>query len=428
MSEAENIQHQIVAGDAAHEANQWSEAVQHYLPLLNVLPGDRLERLGFALSQLDRYEEARDVFLRIFEKEPHVGKWPYMIGYQYYDAQDWPNALVWYEKALAIWPNYFVVLYRASYCHYQLNRPNIALGYLSRLFDCWEGLPEAKRPFDRSKAVKAFLLAGKIYTTKNMPRPAIHALRQALSLAPDSGDAHYHLGKALADIGQHAEAVLAFEAAHKCLGPKDYVLAALGSELERLERFEEAENVYRKIPTRFLKPYILKQMGSVYLQLGKIGQATEALQKSLSKEPDNHNARFLLGKAYLRSDFPQRAARELRKAVDLKQKNYHRPFAEAEELLATITVEPAPEPVLESASDCANIGRVEAFNQERGFGFIRALSGERIFFHCSAWLADQRITLEQAVRYTPTETPKGLAAKAIVPISASETSPSIEAR
>ena len=44
----------------------------------------------------------------------------YIQGYQYYAQKDYKNAIIYFEEALTVYPNYLKVKYRVSYAYIQL--------------------------------------------------------------------------------------------------------------------------------------------------------------------------------------------------------------------------------------------------------------------------------------------------------------------
>jgi tetratricopeptide (TPR) repeat protein len=408
-------EHHLISGDQAHANSQWSEAIDHYTAASHLIVDDveRQAKLGFALSQLDRYDEAREVFERLSRRQPSVARWPYLVGYQYHDAGNWNKALDWYNKALTIHPSYSIVHYRAAYCCEQIGDLDQALGHLYSYIESVEALPEADRDHHAAKFTVAHSRVGRILLRKGLKNPAIRSLQKATELDPKLGEARYWLGKALITVGEALRAIHELGVARELLGPKDYVLAVLGEALVLANRYDEAECTYLRIPRHRLKPYILNHIADLYLKQERFHEAISALEMSRQKDASNHKTGFLLAKAYVAVSNPQLAVNELNQAIVLKQRHYCRPYPEAQQLLDSLTKDFPANISNEPSLERAQIGRVEVYDKKRGFGFIRALSGERIFFHCSSWPQSEELPSDQTVEYTILTTAKGLKATGI---------------
>jgi tetratricopeptide (TPR) repeat protein len=103
-------------GQAKALANdlKWSEAADVLASALADDPENivLLDKRGWYLSRAKRYAEAIAVYEFLASRRPGQAKWPYMVGYQYYDQQRWKQAIAWFDRALALRDQYIVVLYR----------------------------------------------------------------------------------------------------------------------------------------------------------------------------------------------------------------------------------------------------------------------------------------------------------------------------
>jgi len=85
----------VKQGDQFASENNWTEAAKFYKHATELDPGDNsiLGKLGFCHSRNREYEMAIEVLSELHEREPHMARWPYMIGYQYYDKKEYDKAV-----------------------------------------------------------------------------------------------------------------------------------------------------------------------------------------------------------------------------------------------------------------------------------------------------------------------------------------------
>lgn len=97
---------------------RWEEAALVARQAVDTVPEHRWakDKLGWYLSRAKKHADAIEVYSLLVQEAPENPKYPYMLGYQYYDQQDFTNAVPWFRKALDLKPDYLVVLYRCG-CH-----------------------------------------------------------------------------------------------------------------------------------------------------------------------------------------------------------------------------------------------------------------------------------------------------------------------
>ena len=86
----------VKQGDKFASENNWTEAAKFYKQATELDPGDNsiLGKLSFCYSRNREHEMAIEVLSKLHEREPHMARWPYMIGYQYYDKKDYGRSAV----------------------------------------------------------------------------------------------------------------------------------------------------------------------------------------------------------------------------------------------------------------------------------------------------------------------------------------------
>jgi len=155
---------------------------------------------------------------------------------------------------------------------------------------------------------------------KGQPDEAAGILRKATRLDPNLDHAFFNLGKALAMLGEGKEADKAFEKSFE-LNPERKNLA-LAAEHQKEGRWEEAEQLYRKVlrsnPTNV---DAMRLLGNVTLQTGRIYQAERLFRRALSNAPDYVLAQIDLGCALKKQSRLEEAIDQFRQAIRLEPDN-----------------------------------------------------------------------------------------------------------
>jgi uncharacterized protein (AIM24 family) len=126
---------------------------------------------------------------------------------------------------------------------------------------------------------------------------------------------HFSAGKEAYDAGRTEEAERQLEEAY-LLRPRDQkVLNLLGLLYFKQEKFEKAEEVYRKLATESPEAHTLfYNLGLIYLKLNRFDDAELAFLKSLQLSRDNPKINFYLGSIYERQRRFQDAIFQYRQA------------------------------------------------------------------------------------------------------------------
>lgn len=400
----------------AENAGEWGRAAKLYEEALKTCPEDRkvLEKLAWCLSRDRQHEKAIERSLELHKRFPSEAKWPYMIGYQYYDQKEWESSIGWFDKALALKPDYVVVLYRKGYAHHQIGQVGAALRAYALCRKIWHDLPDGPaKERDRKNCAKAayhqasLMLDNPRLLVPGSESEIVPILEEAVALDPEDHNKHYRLGATLLMSDRPEAALEALQEADRLSRGKDYVLDKLAQAYAATGRSNDAVKCYERIPQQRRRPYIKRNFGKLLLDLDQPKEAEQMLREVVRQEPKNHNGHFYLAKALMALQRVSEAASELKTAIETKRERYKSRFAEAEELLSRIETE-HPD-ALESSGD-PNRGVVEEYHAERGFGFIRADDGKRRFFHITECRCKEEIKPGLRVSFQPQQTDKGLRA------------------
>lgn len=395
--------------------NKWAEATESYKQAVDLKPSDNsvFGKLGFCYSRNRQHNLAIEIFSKLAEREPFIARWPYMIGYQYYDKKEWNKAIEFFDKAISLKADYIKALYRNAYSHLQIADPEGAEPLLLRCVDSWRRLDDAGKLNEKNRYSNVCFQLGKLYLEKGLTWKAEKWLKEAVNQDHEDEFKHYNLGKALLKNRKIPQALEEFQAADTLHPHLDYLQDKLASAHLLAGNSGEAEKIYQSIPSYKRKPYIWCNYGIVLLQVHKVDEAIKALKTAIRFENQNHRNHFYLGLAYLEIGDISLAAKEFEFAAKLKLERFGREYKEAKEKLQMIYEQYDKETIESSAQASTNegtqsdVGRIERYVEQRGFGFIQTENGERIFFHISDVKNPEDIKTGSKVKFERVASEKG---------------------
>jgi tetratricopeptide (TPR) repeat protein len=252
--------------DIAQETERFlGQSYQHYLTLK---PQERIEQI-LHLKDLQANCPTS-------ERQPEI---LFKLGLLYAAAQDYENALISWDKALAIQPDDHQALY---------NKGN-ALSALGRK-------QEAIAAYDQALAIQpddhqALYNKGVALSALGRKQEAIAAYDQTLAIQPDDHQALYNKGVALSDLGRNQEAIAAYDQTlaiqpddHKALLGKGNALANLGHKQEAIAAYDQALAIQPDYPKA------LNNKGLALANLGRYPEAIAAYEQALAIQPDYYRA------------------------------------------------------------------------------------------------------------------------------------------
>ncbi len=394
------------------DEHDWSNAADICRQALEIAPDDMvvLDKLGWYLSRAKRYDESIEVHRDLVRRDPDKAKWPYMVGYQYYDQGRWKEALTWFDRALELRDTYLVVLYRKGYAHTKLNETKLARQAFQRCVAAWRSLKGEGQEREAKHYSDACFQLGKILLSSRQSRKAEELLSNAVRYGPPDVHKHYSFGKALLRNGEPSKALEQFQIADQIEPGKDYVLVYMARAYVDLEHYQQAEVALERIPVRRRKAYVWHDIGKLRLRQGQPQQAIEALVTATKLDPKNHNQYNLLGQAYEACDKPIPAHTAYIRAIKLRQRHYDLEFPEAQERLTALEQHPSATGLeLDLGHETSTLpdGYVKTFKADRGFGFISTDNGADVFFHISDVVNPDAIDVGTAVTFKVVASPKG---------------------
>ena len=321
--------------------------------------------LGVVLQQSGQTDEAVEILSRVVDQQPDNPHALFNYANCLRSGQRQTEAKTYYEKCLAINPNWVEVLnslgnvaqdsgqYETAveYFHQgiRLASDNAILRYnLGQALDKMGQVDAALAAYRQALSIDAsFSLAFyeignleatkgrheaalKAYTSALRLNPkfidaqnnignvlldqlkvdeAIAAFRQARDLDPSYLQAHHNLGNALTTKGLHAEAAKSYAAGHQISPKNPLLLVGLGNALRLSDNFDSAREAYEKALS--LNPHYfdaINSLGNLHLQLGETEKALEMYEKAGALRPDNQEVQHLL--SALKGDSTEHAPAE----------------------------------------------------------------------------------------------------------------------
>lgn len=410
---------------------KWAEAAKAYVSLLQADDADPIiEKVAWCYSRDGKYKEAISYLMELYKHKPTYAKACYMIGYQYYCLKQWNNAIVWYEKALEIYPDYFIVKYRLAYSYIQVAGNFMrftkaecwkALGHLNDCHNIWANFSESKRLNNKSIYFDINFLHGKILM--NLPNyymKAVGLFKEALTINPDNEDVQYELSKTHYINGNYCEAKNNLPR-----GNKYYVLELSALIDTKLGNYDDAITTLEKLISFRRKDYLFTNLAYAYMLKGETDQAFKYAKMAVSIGKNNHKNYYLLAKICYSYGLLDKSLLNLQKAVDIKREKYKTSFIECEELMEKIKHEKPQNYVDNQAlikkldemlkDNNVKSGVITKFNDDRGFGFIK-YNSQSLFFHVSN-CKHMHPKIGDKVKFNVSHTEKGTAAVNISLIS-----------
>ncbi|MDQ6787277.1 MAG: tetratricopeptide repeat protein [Acidobacteriota bacterium] len=212
----------------------------------------------------------------------------YSQGLGILSRDDYARALVFFEKAVEIDPNYAESWYQAGFCYGILGRHNEAL--------------KASRQAARLRPdwAETFINIGASSFALGQYKDAADAYRQAAKLNQYSADIQYSLGLALNKLNRADEEILAFKRAVALKPDHAGAIERLGLAYFKQNRFKEALAAFEQLKIYKTDAKTYNYLGESYFESGDTDASLDAFNNAVAVNPNFDKARFNLGRAYLK--------------------------------------------------------------------------------------------------------------------------------
>jgi len=333
----DNILKQV---ESLKQNNRWQDIISLLKPLVDKGQADTrcLSSMGFAYSQLKRYDEARYCYKQWLEKAHNPAPVLYCLGYLEYDQKRWTQAIEWFDMALEEYPDYIVCLYRKGVALYNKLQFKNSKETLDHLVRCYLELNDTDAIRRNAKYFyKAIFYLGKSYYQLGQKNNALACFQKLLE--EDVRDyveqlfKQFNWAKALFSAGRHEEALKVL----KTLQPKDYVLDLEAQIYADLGENQRAEKLYGKALERRAASYIFSHRGLFYKSLGESAKAERDFHDALKRDRvGKHKILFQLALLAEERDDLAQAENFAERSTAFKRKLYERDYLPALEMLARI--------------------------------------------------------------------------------------------
>lgn len=144
--------------------------------------------------------------------------------------------------------------------------------------------------------------------------------QKALKVNPKNKESLHYLGYISSEFGKYDEAISYYNRAISVDPEYSDAQNMLGVTYARLENWNEAVKYFKAAlsnPTYATPERAYSNLGYAYYMMQDYTKAEEALKESLVRNPVLHNAMYILGLVYTKTDDDSRAIKEFKRAIGL---------------------------------------------------------------------------------------------------------------
>jgi tetratricopeptide (TPR) repeat protein len=214
----------------------------------------------------------------------------YSQGVAQLSRDDYARALPFFEKATDLDPNYAEAWYQAGFCY----------GILGRHNDALKASRNAARL--RPEWAETHVNIGASSYALGQFGEAAEAYKTAIRLDDDNAETQYAYGLTLNKLSRFSEETLAYKRAIALKPDHANAIDKLAQAYFKQKRWPDAVLALEDLKTYRPDAKTYNSLGEAYLELGKPDEALNAFNNALGYDPNLDQARYNLGRAYLKTD------------------------------------------------------------------------------------------------------------------------------
>ncbi len=213
----------------------------------------------------------------------------YSQGLGILSRDEYARAVLYFEKAVEVDPNYAESWYQAGFCY----------GMLGRHANALKASRQAAKL--RPEWAETHVNIGASSFALGQYKDAAEAYRQATKLDGDNADSQYALGLSFNKLNRTDEEILAYKRAVAIRPDFANAWEQLGAGYFKQKRYAPAIEAFEQLKIYKPEAKTYNYLGESYFESGKTPESVEAFNTAVSYNPDFERARYNLGRAYLKA-------------------------------------------------------------------------------------------------------------------------------
>lgn len=212
----------------------------------------------------------------------------YSQGVAQLSRDDYQRALIFFEKAVEMDPNYAEAWYQAGFCY----------GLLGRHDDSLSSSKNAAKL--RPDWAATYVNIGASTFALGQFNESADAYRQAIRLDDDNPETQYGYSLALNKLGRADEEMLALRRVIEIKPDHANALEKLGQAYFKQKRWANAAEFFEQLRTYRPDAKTYNALGECYIELNRSDEALNSFNNALGYDPNLDQARFNLGRTYIK--------------------------------------------------------------------------------------------------------------------------------
>ncbi len=219
----------------------------------------------------------------------------YSQGVAQLSRDDYQRAVPFFERATDLDPNYAEAWYQAGF----------AYGVMGRHQDALKASKQAAKL--RPEWPETYVNIGASSYALGQYKDAAEAYKTAIRLDDDNADTQYAYGLTLNKLNKGDEEILAYKRALNIKPDHANALDKLGQAYLKKKRWADAAAAFNQLQIYRPDAKTFNSLGEAYFELEKYEDAQTAFNNALGYDADLEQARFNLGRTYLKMKSPEMA-------------------------------------------------------------------------------------------------------------------------